>query len=171
MTVLTDIAALHTGSDGMPAGYRAPAAAAHVPAPAAAPAGAGTTTRPAQHRERRLERNIPARVPHRRAPSVCAVRPAARPVRFLVVLGLASAIAAVLLGMLGSVAAGDGSSVPRSTTVTQVHTGETLWDVAQRAVPGADTAAVLDRIQQLNGTSPAEVRPGQPITVPSPGAR
>jgi Tfp pilus assembly protein FimV len=124
---------------------------------------------PVRGRGRPIDRHATVRAPQRVAASACVARPAARPVRFLVLLGLATAISVVLLGLLG--AAGESAvSVPESTTVTQVRSGETLWDVARRAVPSADTAAVLDRIQQMNGLTSGAVQAGQPVRVPVAGS-
>lgn len=130
----------------------------HAPQPAPAPRRSG----------RPVDRHATVPIPQRAAPSSCVVRPAARPVRFLVLLGLATAITVVLLGLLATAGQSAGA-VPEATTVTQVRAGETLWDVAQRSVPGADPAAVLDRIQQLNGFDSGAVRAGLPIRVPVAG--
>lgn len=57
-------------------------------------------------------------------------------------------------------------SVPARTVVVQVGAGETVWDVAQRAVPRSDERAVVERIRQLNGLVGSAVEPGQRLRVP-----
>jgi hypothetical protein len=56
--------------------------------------------------------------------------------------------------------------VPEATTTVPVAAGETLWDLAQRFAPDSDPAAVVARIERLNGVGAASLVPGLPLTVP-----
>ena len=47
-----------------------------------------------------------------------------------------------------------------------VQSGDTLWSVAQRADPGADPRAVVDRIKELNGLQGDAVVAGAVLQVP-----
>jgi hypothetical protein len=47
-----------------------------------------------------------------------------------------------------------------------VQPGDTLWAVAQRADPGADPRAVIDRIKELNGLHGNSVVEGAVLQVP-----
>ncbi|GAA1218474.1 hypothetical protein [Prauserella alba] len=78
---------------------------------------------------------------------------------FVVASGL---IANTLAGLGGSGAA----EVPAETTVVSVGAGESLWDVAESAVPGADPAAVVTRIEELNDLAGGAVSAGTPLVVP-----
>ncbi|OLR95234.1 hypothetical protein BJP25_07915 [Actinokineospora bangkokensis] len=84
-------------------------------------------------------------------------------------VGLAGVVAAAVVGLgafAGSVA---GADVPRTTTVVRVQPGETLSGLAERMAPGSDTAAVVDRIRELNALPDGSIRSGQPLTVPFSG--
>lgn len=97
------------------------------------------------------------------APARCEPRRAPLPVSWLVVLGVLVCLAVVGLGVLANASA---PAIPETTTVVRVEPGQSLWDVAERAVPDSDTSAVVERIRELNGLTGSEVRPGQPLTVP-----
>ena len=47
-----------------------------------------------------------------------------------------------------------------------VQPGDTLWSIAQRAVPGHDVRPVVDAMERALGTS--TLVPGQPVDVPTP---
>jgi hypothetical protein len=118
------------------------------------------------------------RPPSRRAPvtaprvvrsgAACHARTPRVPVGWLVILSLTVALAVVGLGALANAGPG-GAPVPQETAVVHVGQGESLWQIAERAAPGSDTEAVVDRIRQLNGLNSGEVFPGQPLTVPVAG--
>ncbi|MBO0839457.1 MAG: LysM peptidoglycan-binding domain-containing protein [Sciscionella sp.] len=97
--------------------------------------------------------------------SACAVRPVRRIGRTIALVMVASALVAIALGLLAGWGV-SGDAVPRGVAVTQVHAGETLWDVAERAAPDRDTSAVVQRIRELNGLSSNQVLAGQPLRVP-----
>ncbi|MGW5054413.1 LysM peptidoglycan-binding domain-containing protein [Actinokineospora sp. NPDC004072] len=102
--------------------------------------------------------------PHVVAAAECPPRRSSMPVTALVVV--AAAVAALVFGFglyAGSLA---DSTVPSTTAVVYVAPGESLSDIAARTAPGSDTAAVVDRIRDLNGLADAGVVPGQPLVVP-----
>ncbi|GLW91510.1 LysM peptidoglycan-binding domain-containing protein [Actinokineospora globicatena] len=103
--------------------------------------------------------------PHVVAAPNCGPRRA--PLPLLAMLGLGALVAALVYGvgaLANSVAT--ESQVPSTTAVVRVAAGESLSDVAARTAPDSDTAAVVERIRELNGLDDATVRPGQPLTVP-----
>lgn len=108
--------------------------------------------------------------------------PAARPLRLtrrgrLVVrmgtglLALVAAVLLVLAGVLagGGVAAGTGQARPVPVVHHTVAPGETLWQIAVRADPGADPRDVVLRIVEANGLRDANVVAGARIVVPVSG--
>ncbi|MDL5156413.1 LysM peptidoglycan-binding domain-containing protein [Actinomycetospora termitidis] len=76
------------------------------------------------------------------------------------------ALAVRLGGEVAAVAPGDGP-VPTGSTVAVVAPGETLLEVAERVAPGADPAAVAERIREANRLSSSLVAPGRPLVVPA----
>src|SRR5262245_42146412 len=120
---------------------------------------------------RLVRRGVPGRPPTRRrvagAPRVLARRPCDAPEPRLSpvwVLVVATVAFAAVVG-LGTLASSVAPSVPSTTKVVQVKLGESLWELAERVAPDSDTAAVVDRIRELNGVD-GSVSPGQPLTVP-----
>lgn len=107
-----------------------------------------------------------------RARSVAEVPPAVlrrRRVAAVAVLGvLLGALVGVLLGLVVPSGAPAGPA-PTGTTVAVVGVGESLSDVAGRVAPGADTGAVVTRIQELNGLQGSAVVAGRPLVVPAAG--
>jgi nucleoid-associated protein YgaU len=87
--------------------------------------------------------------------------------RALVVLAVALLLTvAFSLGRVSSSAAPDaGPRPPRPTVVVQP--GDTLWQIAERAAPGADPREMVWRIAELNdlGHNPA-IRAGQQLDLP-----
>lgn len=126
---------------------------------------ASRSTRKGRHTERPpgRARSVPAaRV---LAPVACGHRKAPVPLSHVVALGLATCLVVVGLGVLANLGSGAGT-VPERTAVVRVVPGETLDQVAERAAPAADRAAVVERIRVLNGLPGSDLRPGQPLTVP-----
>lgn len=118
-----------------------------------------------------VRRVPPGRPPTRRrvagAPRVLARRscePHGPRLSLVWVVAVASVACAVVVG-LGSLAGSVAPSVPDTTKVVRVQPGESLWELAGRVAPESDAAAVVDRIEELNGIDGA-VHPGQPLTVP-----
>lgn len=101
------------------------------------------------------------------AGTACAVRPAARPARVLIVVALLTAAVVVLLTLLGEFSASGG--VPERTAVVQVQPGDTLSGIAARSAPDADHSAMMARIEQLNGLTSVSLDVGQPLVVPVSG--
>ncbi|PXY28750.1 LysM peptidoglycan-binding domain-containing protein [Prauserella flavalba] len=102
--------------------------------------------------------------------ATCAPRPVAPRWPLLLALGAAVCLGMVGLGLFaGGIAGGGEAGVPSGTVVVSVAPGDTLWDLAERAAPGSDPAAVVERIQELNGLTGAQVDAGTPLVVPAGG--
>ena len=83
----------------------------------------------------------------------------------LVLLFVALCFVAFSLGRTSSQASTSPSG-PATRAVT-VEPGQTLWQIAKTAVPGADPRDTIDRIRELNGMSTAPVQAGQRLIVPA----
>ncbi|HWC35668.1 MAG TPA: LysM peptidoglycan-binding domain-containing protein [Mycobacteriales bacterium] len=86
-----------------------------------------------------------------------------------IVLTLAMMVGILVAGFtLGrSSQAAARSHLPRHTVTVQA--GDTLWSVAERVAPHADTRDVVAQIQTLNRLSGAVVVPGERLVVPTAG--
>jgi hypothetical protein len=127
--------------------------------------------RPAAATRRHLERSPVRRpaglavAPPARLP-VTSCGPAYRRRRLIALILVALATAAVVAGLLTLRAAAADDGVPQRTAVVEVHSGETLWDLAERVAPQSPPQAVVERIRELNGIRGSTVHPGQPLLVP-----
>jgi len=84
---------------------------------------------------------------------VAVRRDAVRRAAAATLVGAVSLLMVVVLGLLAD-AAGSGnarSTVPAGTAVVRTQPGDTAWVLARREVPGADAAAVVERIVADNG--------------------
>jgi hypothetical protein len=70
-----------------------------------------------------------------------------------------------LLGQARSLA-GDGAPTGSGFDYVVVQPGQTLWEIAEAAVPGVDPRVTITRIQDLNGLADAAVFAGQRIALP-----
>jgi hypothetical protein len=115
---------------------------------------------------RRAGANGSRRGPSRRRPAQPPVRLTRRGrvvvVAFLVLVALASSF----LGLRNASVATSRQGRPPYRTVV-VQPGQTLWDVAREAAPGADPRDTVGRIMEVNDLSSALVQPGQQIAVPA----
>jgi nucleoid-associated protein YgaU len=79
-------------------------------------------------------------------------------------------IAAVVLTFAGVAATSKASpgvwATPGEQSVV-VHTGDTLWSIASRHVPGGDRRAAVEAIRQLNGLRGTRIEVGQELVLPS----
>ncbi|MGE2725229.1 LysM peptidoglycan-binding domain-containing protein [Mycolicibacterium pulveris] len=102
---------------------------------------------------------VMSRAPHRRRP----ITPATT-----VVLALIAAAITVWLGLVAQFGGvvGNPDAVPSRLAVVQVHTGETLNQVAQRVAPDAPVGAVVERIRELNELDSAVLDAGQTLIAP-----
>ena len=93
------------------------------------------------------------------------LRLTARGRRLVAVLVLAAGVGLVALGdsVLGG--AGDGLELMGSSSVV-VERGDTLWSIAGSVAGGRDVREVVDRIQELNRLSSADIEPGQVLQLP-----
>jgi hypothetical protein len=100
-------------------------------------------------------------------PTTCVPpRPEPKPrLALMFVIGLVVFLSVVGIGLLANSMA--GAAVPERTVVVRVQPGETLWQVAERAAPGYDTEAVVERIRELNALTGSAVLTGQALEVPS----
>lgn len=85
--------------------------------------------------------------------------------RCLVVL----AVAAIALAFWGGRALGATASpdVHGATGSVVVQPGDTLWSIAQRAVPSRDPRDTVQQLMQLNRLRAVEIRPGQQLRLPA----
>ncbi|NNG36075.1 LysM peptidoglycan-binding domain-containing protein [Nakamurella aerolata] len=73
---------------------------------------------------------------------------------------------------LGTQWLGGGSAAPAPVSVSTVtvQPGESVWQIASRVAPGADTRQVVQQIRDLNGLgSGSELVPGVQLSVPAAG--
>ncbi len=86
----------------------------------------------------------------------------------LVILLTLIALALMAFTFVGSPAASIPTPHHPTTATVVVQQGQTLWDIAAEAAPGADPRDVVASILELNGLrDPGSVRPGQPLYVPT----
>lgn len=105
----------------------------------------------------------PAAYPVRSAP-IRLTRRGRVVLTLLMMVGLV--VAGFTLGRGSSQAAGRVHHVQHTVTV---QAGDTLWSVAERVAPHADTREVVAEIQSLNKLASAMVEPGEQLVVPSAG--
>jgi hypothetical protein len=163
---------LEPGAVVIPFRHRAPEPAAEPdvapdpdaidPDPAPAPTGA---------------RRAPARVPMPRGavrPGTRVVRPAGPPRsaplrltrRGRVVLAIAGLLGALAFGMLSARLIQNQTAIPASAPATvQVQPGDTVWTIAKRVAPQADTRSVVDTIIARNNLVGGVVHPGQHLVI------
>lgn len=85
----------------------------------------------------------------------------------VVVALIAVALALVLFMVVGGPADSTSSAHHPAAHTVVVAPGQTLWDIAQKAAPTADTRAVVAEIVELNSLPDGgAVRAGQPLDVP-----
>jgi len=82
-----------------------------------------------------------------------------------------TALVAVLMSPLaaGAVRRGEPSAPAAQQVPTQVvvvHSGDTLWSIAQRARPGDDPRVVTGEIAAVNGVQPGALTVGSSLVVP-----
>lgn len=80
------------------------------------------------------------------------------------VVAVAAAVVVAALGLLADAAR--AARVPSMTGQVQVRVDESLWQVARRTAPSADSGAVVARIVELNGLDSPSVRAGQVLLSP-----
>src|SRR3954451_15031575 len=91
--------------------------------------------------------------------------------------GRAVVVVALTGGLLGgalSVANASFAGADRGAPATpqlrhvMVRSGDTLWEIAAKAAPGADPRAMVQRITDLNGLAERPLVPGQQLVLPAP---
>ncbi len=100
-----------------------------------------------------------SRASHRRRP----ITPATT-----VVLALIAGVITIWLGLVAQSGGVVGSDavIPGRLAVVQVHTGESLQQVAQRVAPDAPVGDVVDRIRELNELDSVTLAAGQTLIAP-----
>ena len=86
-----------------------------------------------------------------------------------VLLSLVAAGITVWLGLVaqfGGVVGTTPAAVPDRLAVVQVHTGESLQQVALRVAPAAPVDQVVDRIRELNQLDSSSLEAGQTLIAP-----
>ncbi len=126
---------------------------------------ARTTTRPAATR-RRPTRPTAVTTRPQASPRPAAQLRLTRRGRLVVVLTVLVA-ALGFFAMRGAPAASTDVVHHQRTTTVIVSPGETVWDIARRVAPRADTRGTVAEIEQLNSLSDVGViQVGQPLLVP-----
>jgi len=102
------------------------------------------------------------------------VRPAGQPRaadlrltrRGRVLLAAAALLAVLAFGLMGARLVHTRTAIPPSApAVVEVQPGDTVWTIAQRVAPQADTRAVVDAIVARNGLVGGVVHPGQRLVI------
>lgn len=85
-----------------------------------------------------------------------------------VVLALVAGAVTLWLGLVAQLGGAVAPAAPElgELAVVQVHSGETLHQVARRARPDAPVAQVVQQIRELNQLASAAVQPGQTLLTP-----
>ena len=99
-------------------------------------------------------------------PAASARRLAALPYRMSQRARLAVTLVMATTVAIVAVSALSGGDVTATTTVT-VGTGDSLWEIAERTVPGGNTGDVVAQISDLNGLTSSVILPGQVLLVPA----
>lgn len=114
------------------------------------------------------KRSDPSRAPL--AGSTSVRQPAVRLTRRgrVVVLLAATAVGFGGYALRGAPAASTDEVHHERTTTMVVRPGDTVWQIAERADPGADPRATVAEIERLNGLRDAgSILVGQPLVVPA----
>jgi Tfp pilus assembly protein FimV len=88
--------------------------------------------------------------------------------RFLAALAAIPAAIALSIAILGGGAAlaSHAAGAPVHYQTVTVHTGDTLWGIAQEVAPHDDPRDVVDAIVSLNALDQVTLIPGQRIAIP-----
>jgi len=79
---------------------------------------------------------------------------------------LVVALVGLTVGRLATSASASNSESGGTSTEVVVQPGETLWQIAEAAVPSADPRETVAVIMELNDLSTASVQAGQSLLVP-----
>ncbi len=83
-----------------------------------------------------------------------------------VLLAAAALLAVLAFGLMGARLVHTRTAIPPSApAVVEVQPGDTVWSIAQRVAPQADTRAVVDAIVARNGLVGGVVHPGQRLVI------
>ena len=76
------------------------------------------------------------------------------------------ALAALIGGHANAEAGSSAAAQAKATGAIVVQPGETLWSLAQQALPGSDPREAVRRIEELNHLTNGRVVAGQQLIVP-----
>ena len=115
---------------------------------------------------RRTARRRSPRVAPRRLTGTVRLTPRGRLVVVVLLLALVvAAVALVRAPATGSSPVAASAAQPVAHRVT-VRPGQTLWQIARDAVPGADPRVTIARIKEMNGLSSSGIESGRVLLVP-----
>ncbi len=86
--------------------------------------------------------------------------------RLVVFATLLAAVCAALVTVAGTAIGSGEAGRPVPTRTVVVHSGDTLWEIAQDVAPGEDPREVIAEIQDLN-TIEGGIRSGDELAVPT----
>lgn len=80
---------------------------------------------------------------------------------------LLAAIALLALAPWRAIASTPAGTVPTGWAAVTVAPGDTLWEYAESAAPGADPRPLIAEIKAVNDLSSSTLQPGQVLVVPA----
>ncbi|MDQ1126931.1 LysM repeat protein [Microbacterium sp. SORGH_AS 505] len=90
--------------------------------------------------------------------------------RVVATLAALPAVVALGIGILssgGALASGDAGSAAGTFKTVTVHSGDSLWTIAQDVAPDSDPRDVIDDIVRLNALPSSVVDAGQSLAIPT----
>lgn len=83
------------------------------------------------------------------------------------VIVLLAAVALLALAPWRAIAGTPAGTAPTGWVAVTVAPGDTLWEYAESAAPGADPRPVIAEIKAVNDLASATLQPGQLLVVPT----
>jgi len=80
---------------------------------------------------------------------------------------LLAAVALIALAPWRAIASAPAGAVPEGWSTVTVAPGDTLWEYAEAAAPGADPRPLVAQIRSVNDLPTSTLQPGQPLAVPA----
>ena len=80
---------------------------------------------------------------------------------------LLAAVALLALAPWRAIASTPAGAPPAGWTTVTVAPGDSLWEFAEAAAPGADPRPLVAEIKATNGLTSSTLQPGQRLLVPS----
>jgi Tfp pilus assembly protein FimV len=85
--------------------------------------------------------------------------------RLLVVV--AALLVAFAIGVFVTAAGSVATQEPEPTRIVQVHSGDTLWDIASQLAADGEVRPMMERIERLNALDSSVLQAGQRLVVPA----